>query len=164
MLSIVLIVLIAGACAAVYFNFFGAKGFVAKVLGLTTIESAAEQRASEQAEIDKQKEEIASEMAALQELEKTLDTREKELNKREADLGEQEEATAAQEQAEKELAAAAEIFAKMDPESAAKAIAGMGSVDEMVKILTNMPSEQAALVMDKMSSRLASDILSAMMK
>ena len=169
--SIALVVLLLGACAAVYFNLGGVKDTVAEVLGLTTIESASSQTAAAQAEIDEQAAAITSEKAALKEREQELDSREKALNDREAQLserekavGEQEETAAQEEQSVAELAAAAEIFAQMDAESAATAIAGMESIDEMVKILTNMPSEQAALVMDEMNSSLVSDILSEMMK
>jgi len=164
LLSIVLLVLVIGVCAAVYLNLAGAKDMVADVLGLTTIESASEIRAEAQAEIETQTAEIASEKSALKEREKALDAREKDLSEREAALSDLEAAATEEEQAAKELKAAAEIFAKMDAASAAKAIAGMKSVDEMVKILANMPSEQAALVMDEMDSKLASSILSAMMK
>ena len=52
----------------------------------------------------------------------------------------------------------------MDEKSAAKAIAGMDSVNDMVKILASMPSEKAALVMEKMDSDLASEILSQMLQ
>lgn len=164
LLSIVLVVLVLGVCAAVYLNIAGAKDALAGALGLTTIESASAQRAEAQAGIDEQAAEIAGEKSALKEREKTLDAREKDLSDREAAIGGLEGTASEQEQAARELKAAAEIFAKMDATSAAKAIAGMKSVDEMVKILSNMPSEQAALVMNEMESKLASDILSAMMK
>ena len=162
--SIILLVLVLGACAAVYLNLAGAKDAVAGVLGLTTIESASELRAEAQAEIDAQTAEIANEKAALRERENALEARERDLIEREAAVSDLEDTTEEQEQDTAELAAAGEIFAQMDPESAAEAIAGMESVDEMVKILTHMPSDQAALVMDEMDSDLASDILSAMMK
>jgi Mg/Co/Ni transporter MgtE len=69
-----------------------------------------------------------------------------------------------QAQTEEELAAAAEIFAQMDKESAAEAIANMTEVTDMVKILTHMPSEQAAVSMEEMDSDVVTEILSEMMK
>ena len=164
LLSIVLVVLVLGVCAAVYLNIAGAKDALAGALGLTTIESASAQRAEAQAGIDEQAAEIASEKSALKDWEKALEAREKDLTERESAVGGLEDTVAQQEQAEAELQTAAQIFAQMDAESAAKAIAGTKSVDEMVKILTNMPSEKAALVMDEMDSSVASDILSEMMK
>ncbi len=175
LVSIVLIVLIIGFCAAVYFNLGGVKQTVAQALGFTTAEAAAqdksEQDAAAQADFEAQNTEIKNKQQKLSEKEDELDARESELNAREEELTGRENAVteaereaAQQAQAQADLAAAAEIFAKMEASAAAKAIAGMDSVEDMAKILAAMPREQAALIMQNMKDALKTDILSVMMK
>lgn len=175
MLSIVLIIAIAGFGAAVYFNLGGVKQSVAEALGMTTVEAAAEEETSQaaaaQAKKDSQDAELKSRQESLSQKEDELTVREIELSEREQQLAVRESAVAeaeneaaqqAQDQAD--LTAAAEIFSKMNAAAAAKAIAGMDAVEDMVKILSAMPREQAALVMENMKDSLKTKILSEMMK
>ena len=172
-LAIVLVVAVIGLGAAVYFDLGGTKQMLASTLGLTTMEEAnaetAAQAAAAQADFDTQQAKIKSSQESLSQKEDELDARESELNAREHALSEQEAVLAEtvdtadqQAQRDQQLDAAAEIFAQMDAASAAKAIAGMDSVADMAQILMRMPSEQAALIMEKMSSSLATKILSEM--
>ncbi len=175
LLSIVLIIAIAGFGAAVYFNLGGVKQSVAEALGMTTVEAAAEEKTSQeaaaQAKKDSQYAELKSRQESLSEKENELTVREVELSEREQQLAVRESAVAeaegeaaqrAQDQAD--IKAAAEIFSKMKAAAAAKAIAGMDDVEDMVNILSAMPREQAALVMESMKDSLKTKILSEMMK
>ncbi len=173
LLAIVLILAIIAAVAAVSFNLGGAKQALATALGFTTVEQAdaetSQQALAAQAEYQTQQENIKSSQESLSQKEGELNTRESELDAREQALSEREAEVSAtvdaadqQAQRDAQLDSAAEIFAQMDPTSAAKAISGMDSVEDMAQILMRMPSEKAALIMEKMSSSLATQILSVM--
>jgi flagellar motility protein MotE (MotC chaperone) len=52
----------------------------------------------------------------------------------------------------------------MEPAVAATAISGLSSVNDMVALLIKMPSETAAAIVSNMEAKLATKVLSEMMK
>lgn len=181
--AVLIVVVIVGLLAAVYFDIGGAKQAAVSVLNLDTTatdsgddtaqanDDDAAAQASAQADIDAQKAKLEQRQKDAADKESALDQREQELNDKEQDLATREAAVSeAQTQAdstaarEQYLASAAKIFEQMDTAKAATAISGMSSVEDMAQILMHMSEDQAALIMDKLSSKLATTILSEMMK
>ncbi|MGE5495292.1 MAG: MotE family protein [Burkholderiales bacterium] len=172
LLSIVLVVLIAGACAAVYFDIGGAKQIVSSLLELDTPAVAAEGGANlsaEQAKFDKREktldakeEELHQKELDLKKLEEDLNAKEQDLDKRESAVKDVEEKVS--EQQKQYYTSVAQIYEKMDVKKAAKAISGLASPQEMAQVLLYMSSEQAGKVLDQINSAVATEILSEMMK
>jgi len=172
LISIVLVVLIAGACAAVYFDIGGAKQIVASLLELDTPAAAAEGGADLSAEqakldkrektLDKKEEELHQKELDLKKLEEDLNAKEQDLNKRESEVKDVEEKVG--EQQKQYYTSVAQIYEKMDVKKAAKAISGLTSPQEMAQVLLYMSSERAGKVLDEINSAVATEILSEMMK
>ena len=172
LLSIVLVVLIAGACAAVYFDIGGAKQIVASLLQLDTPAAAVEDGgdlSAEQAKLDqreetlgKKEEELHQKEIDLKKLEEDLNTKEQDLNQRESAVKDVEAKVG--EQQKQYYSSVAQIYEKMDVKKAAKAISGLESPQEMAQVFLHMSSEQAGKVLDQINSVVATEILSEMMK
>jgi len=176
--SILLILLIAGAGAAVYFDLGGLKGAV--VCALQTESPEPEETPvptpdPQAAALSKLKKSLLDKEQALYLKEKDLKAKEEELGakeeqiaRREAAVAEAESAKSAAEnaaaQAQAALIASAKIYEQMDPAKAAAAISGLKSVQQMADILTRMASDKAAKIMEQMKSTLATKILSQMVK
>ena len=138
-------------------------------------EAQIKQRQSEldaqAAQLEEQKASLKTRTDKLKEREKTLADNEKALADQEAALAVREEALKSAEsnaqQAQQEqdnLAATAKIFEAMKPAVAATAISGLSTVDEMVEVLLLMPADKAAEILGNMEVKLATKVLSAMMK
>jgi flagellar motility protein MotE (MotC chaperone) len=170
--SIVLIVLIAGACAAVYFDIGGTKQIVASVLELNTPASATEDgtdKSAAQAQLDQREAALGKKEEELHQKEVDLKAKEDELSTKEQDLTQRESAvkeieTQVDEQQKQYYTSVAQIYEKMDVKKAAKAVSGLASTQEMAQVLLYMSSEQAGKVLDEINSAVATEILSEMMK
>jgi flagellar motility protein MotE (MotC chaperone) len=168
-LCIILLLVITGSAGAVYFDIAGAKQMVVSILKINASAPTAESTAQTDME---------AQTAALEQKAKDLSVREQNLKTKEDELGTKEQGIAGREKAVTDVEAqlnsdkqqqsyiqtSAKIFEQMDAAKAAKAIGGMKTTGEMAQILLHMSTEKAALVMNQMSSSLATKILSAMMK
>lgn len=167
---IVLVVLFAGALAAVYFDLGGTKQIAASLLKIEPVRTEAdEQIKAKQDELDELMKTLDKKESDLDLREDELSTREDGLSAKEGELTQREaavvkEETEADAQREAYLKTVAERFGKMDVKKAASAIAGMETAEDMAKLLLYIPTEQAALVMNQMKSALVTEILSEMMK
>jgi len=176
-LAILLLVVIIAAVALVYLNVGGLRQKLAAALqsGLT-VEGESEaitagELAQKQQELDDRAAEQDAQADRLRQKSKELTDREKELEGRETQVTLREETVAKAESsmqqaqaAQDDLAATAEIFEAMEPKVAATAISGLGSVDDMVALLRKLPSKTAADIVSNMEAKLATKVLSEMMK
>ncbi len=184
-IAVMLIVMIIAAAALVYFNVGGVRQKLADALQTDQAqvedETAAmdaaqiEQRQGEldaqAAQLDKQTAALKTKTDKIKEREKTLEDNEKALADKETALAAREEAVATAEasmleaqQAQDNLAATAKIFEAMEPAVAATAISGLGTVDDMVEVLQMISSDKAAAILGNMEAKLATKVLSEMMK
>lgn len=173
LISIVLIIAIAGVFAAVYFDIGGAKQIAASLLKLEATASAdgtgGTDNTAEQSQLDKREETLKQKEQELSKKEDELKTKEDELNTKDQDLTQREttvkdaEKKVGEEQ-DKYYTSVSQIYEKMDVKKAAKAISGLTSPQEMAKVLLYMTKDQAGKVLDQINSALATQILSEMMK
>jgi len=176
-LAILLLVVIIAAVALVYLNVGGLRQILAAALqsGLTTEGEAEAITAAEleqrQKELDGRAAELNAQTDRLRQKTKELSDKEKELNDRETQLALREEAVAKAESsmqqaqaAQNDLEATARIFEAMEPKVAATAISGLSTVDDMVALLLKIPSDKAADIVSNMEAKLATKVLSEMMK
>lgn len=181
--AVFLMVIIISAAALVFFNLGGIRQKLADMLqtdqaqGETAAMDAAqiEQR---QSELDTLAAQLNEQAAALKEKTDKLKEREKKLESNEKALADQEKALADREkevaitlasineaqQEQDKLAATAKIFEAMNPAVAATAISGLNTVDDMVAVLLLIPSKKAADILGNMEVKLATKVLSVMMK
>ena len=184
-IAVLLIVLIIAAAALVYFNVGGVRQKLADALQTQQAQADGETAAMDEAQIKQRQSELDTQAAQLEEQKASLKTRTDKLKEREKTLEDNEKALADQEaalavreetlkssesnaqQAQQEqdnLAATAKIFEAMKPAVAATAISGLKTVDEMVEVLLLMPPDKAAEILGNMEVKLATKVLSAMMK
>jgi uncharacterized protein HemX len=184
-IAVFLVVIIIAAAGLVYFNVGGFRQKLADALQTDQAqvedETAAmdaaqiEQRQSEldaqAAQLDKQTATLKTKTDKIKEREKALVDNEKALADKETALVAREEAVATAEagmleaqQAQDNLAATAKIFEAMEPAVAATAISGLGTVDDMVEVLQMISSDKAADILGEMEVKLATKVLSEMMK
>ncbi len=178
MLAILLVVLIIGAVALVYLNVGGLRQKLADALQTEPVTAEGETAAVDAAELEKMQSELEvlsadlnDQSAKLKEKTKELKDKEQLLNERETALKAREEAVAGVEdsitrdqQAQEDLLATAKIFEQMEAAVAATAISGLSAVEDMVALLRVMPSDKAAAILGHMEAKLATRVLSEMMK
>jgi len=176
-LAIFLLVVIIAAGALVYLNVGGLRQMLVSFLqeglaadGETEAITAAELE-QKQKELDDRAAELDAQADRLRQKSKELSNKEKELKDKDAELKDREEALASAEAsaqqaqaAQNDLEATAKIFAAMDSKVAATAISGLGSVDDMVALLLKIPSDKAADIVSNMEAKLATKVLSEMMR
>ena len=176
-LAIFLLVVIIAAGVLVYLNVGGLRQMLVTYLqtglaaeGETEAITAAELE-QKQKELDARATELDAQAERLRKKSKELNDKEKELNGLETQLALREEAVANAEAsvqqaqaAQDDLEATAKIFAAMDSKVAATAISGLGSVDDMVALLLKIPSDKAADIVSNMEAKLATKVLSEMMR
>ena len=177
-LAIMLVVIIIAAAVVVYLNVGGLRQKLADALqteqaaadGETASVDAA-QLEEKQKELDQMAADLDTQSAALKKKSQELKDKEKALGDQETALKAREETVTAAEtdmaqtqQTQDDLTATAKIFESMEPAVAATAIAGLKSVDDMVALLLKMPSDKAADILGNMEAKLATQVLSAMMK
>lgn len=183
--AVFLIVIMISATAVVYFNLGGIRQQLADALQTQQAETDgetaamdAEQIEQRQSELDAQAAQLAEQTAALKSKTEKLKERETALEDNETALAEKETALTAREeavtskessiqeaqQAQDDMAATAKIFEAMDPIVAATAISGLNTVDDMVSVLMMIPSDKAAAILGNMEVKLATRVLSEMMK
>jgi flagellar motility protein MotE (MotC chaperone) len=168
-LCIILLLAIAGSAGAVYFDIAGAKQMVASVLQIsapttTAVSTANTDIEAQKADLEKRAKDLSVREQNLKTKEDELSTKEQDIAKREKAVTDAESKLASDKQQQVYIQTSAKIFEQMDAAKAAKAIAGMKTTDEMAHVLLNMSTAKAALVMNQMSSALATKILSAMVK
>ncbi|MGI5918243.1 MAG: hypothetical protein ACOX8N_01085 [Christensenellales bacterium] len=176
-LAIFLLVVIIAAGVLVYLNVGGLRQKLVTFLqaglaveGETEAITAAELE-QKQKELDDRAAELDAQADRLRKKSKELSDKEKELKDWDAELKDREEALASAETsvqqaqvAQNDLEATAKIFAAMDSKVAATAISGLDSVDDMVALLLKIPSNKAADIVSNMEAKLATKVLSEMMK
>lgn len=171
LICIVLIVLIAGAVAAVYFDIGGAKQIAASLLKLdapvsaeggTENSAAVEQLDQREKTLDEKEQELSKKEDELNTKEQELGTKEQDITQRESAVKETEKTI--DEQQKEYYTSVAQIYEKMDVKKAAKAISGLASTQEMAQVLLYMTKDQAGKVMDQINATVATQILSEMMK
>lgn len=176
-LVIFLIVVLIAAGVLVYLNVGGIRQMLVTFLqaglpqeGETESITAAELE-QWQRELDEKAADLDAESEKLKKKSKQLSDREKELKDRESELTVREQALASAEasvqqtqEAQDDLETTARIFEAMDPKVAATAISGLSSVDDMVALLRKIPSETAAAIVSNMEAKLATRVLSEMIK
>ena len=176
-LAIFLLVVIIAAGVLVYLNVGGLRQTLVTFLqaglaaeGETETITAAELE-QRQKELDDRAAELDAQADRLRQKSKELSNKEKELKDKDAELKDREEALASAEAsaqqaqaAQNDLEATAKIFAAMDSKVAATAISGLGSVDDMVALLLKIPSDKAADIVSNMEAKLATKVLSEMMR
>lgn len=184
-IAVMLLVIMIAAAALVYFNVGGVRQKLADVLQTEQAQTDDETAAMDAAQIEQRQSELDAQATQLEEQKAALKTRTDKLKEREKTLADNEKALADQEaavaareeavksaeisaqQAQQEqdnLAATAKIFESMKPAVAATAISGLSTVDEMVTVLLLMPADKAAEILGNMEVKLATKVLSAMMK
>ncbi len=175
---IFLVVLVLAGAMIVYFNVGGSAEAVVAILKDNI-------QADEEVYEGPSAEELEKKQAELNKLEQTLEKRKKNIDRKEDDVSAQEkdlserEKTLTQQledfktesekvyalaQAQAELKATAQVFEKMDVQKAADAISKLKPVSRIADLFKAMNEEKAAQILDKMSSKLATSVLSAMMK
>jgi len=167
--SLVLVLLVAGAGAAVYFDLGGIKPVVAEALGLqnqTAVEAAAFQKRSgeiekKEAEVQAAEGNLKNAQAGLTRKETELDEREAKLDQREAELEEQESAL---EGKKADMEKTVKTFETMDPARAAGIISKLKNAAEMTKILSNLSGKAVAGILENMDPKLAAEVLAEMIE
>lgn len=175
---IFLVVLVLAGAMIVYFNVGGSAEAVVAILKENI-------QADEEVYEGPSAEELEKKQAELNKLEQTLEKRKKNIDRKEDDVSAQEkdlserEKTLAQQletfktesekvyalaQAQAELKATAQVFEKMDVQKAADAISKLKPVSRIADLFKAMNEEKAAQILDKMSSKLATSVLSEMME
>ena len=164
-LCVLIILLVAAAVAAVYFDLGGAKNMAVSALKLD------KPTAAQLAEIDTKQKDLADAQAKIEQ--ETADQKKTagEIDKKQAALQQQQTAISMQQaeldkqkQSSETDKATIAIFEQMDPAVAANVIQNMASVDDMVKLLTSLKSDKAALIMDHISQNVATQIATQMVK
>lgn len=177
-LAIFLVVVIIAAVALVYLNVGGLRQKLADALQTEQAVVEGESAAIAAAEIEQRQEELDelesdmdAQSATLKKKSQDLKDKETALNDQETALEAREEAVAAAEtslqetqQTQDDLAATAKIFENMEPAVAATAISGLDTVDDMVALLMVIPSNKSAAILSNMEAKLATEVLSAMIK
>lgn len=168
--SIFLVVVIIGLFAAIYLDLGGAKQMAVSLLKLEPAPAATDAAGGmTQAELEQRSGELDKRDTGLDARQDALDTKEDELSTKEQDLKQRETAVTeaegrVSEQRKIFLVSAAKIYESMDVKKAAKAIGGMDTAQEMAEILLYMDNIKAAAILDQLSSALATEILSEMMR
>ncbi len=177
-LAIFLVVVIIAAVTLVYLNVGGLRQILADSLQTEQVAAEGESAAIAAAELEqrqKELDELASDLdaqsATLKKKSQDLKDKETALNDQETALEAREEAVAAAEasvqetqQTQDDIAATAKIFENMEPAVAATAISGLDTVDDMVALLMVIPSNKSAAIISNMEAKLATKVLSAMIK
>ncbi|MHB1313887.1 MAG: MotE family protein [Christensenellales bacterium] len=165
----VLILVSAGVIAMVYFDLGGFKDLAVSALNLdipsnaqiAESESGRQEMETKQAQINQA---LAEQAKTVQELERKqiyLAQQEQLLAARQAELDKQEQAFKAKQSS---MEAMVSIIEQMDPAVAAKTLEKMKNISDMVRLLTNMSSEKAALILNNISLSVAAQIASHMVK
>ncbi len=183
--SVLLIVLMIAAGAVIYFNVGGVRQQLADILqteegtaadeALALDAQAIEQRKTEldaqAADLEKEKASLKSRTDKVKEREQAINDNEKALEERETALTKREAAVTTAElglqesqQKQSDLAATAKIIEAMDPAVAATAISGLSTVEDMVSVLSLMSSKKTADILGHMEVKLATKVISKMMK
>jgi len=177
-LAIFLIVVMIAAAALVYLNVGGLREKLVAVLQTEQTSDSADSSAPDAAELEQKQQELDKQAADLTaqsdklkqkskdlgDKEKTLADKEKELTTREEAVTSAEASAKQTQQTQDDLTATAKVFEAMEPAVAATAISGLDSVDDMVALLLKMPSDTAAAIVSNMDAKLATKVLSEMMK
>lgn len=155
---ILMLILMIGAGAAIYFNIGGVKPAVANALGLYgEVEQESDELDERVAAIAAKETELAELQLQLEQAQAQLDQDRAALDQEKTDFEKQQaEMTGAQADAEK----TAQTLAEMDPAKAAEIISVLGDSDEAVLILQSIAPEAAAKIMENMDPTLAAQLLS----
>ncbi len=185
MIAVFLIVVMIAGAAVVYFNLGGIRQQLADALQTEQAQTKGETASMDEAQIEQRQSELDAlavqldEQAAalksktdkLKEREQLIEDNEKALAARETELVAREDAVTSAEnslqeaqQEQDDMAATAKIFEAMDPVVAATAISGLNTVDDIVSVLLMIPSDKAADILGNMEVKLATRVLSEMMK
>lgn len=173
-----LVVLILAGAMLVYFNIGGSAEAVIAVLksNLPADEQTYEGPTIE--ELEKKQAELIKFEQTLEKRKTNIDRKEDEVSLLEQNLREREKTLAQQLEAFEEesktvyalaeaqanIKSTAQIYEKMDVQKAADAISKLKPVSLIAELLKAMDEAKAALILDKMDTKLATSVLSEMMK
>ncbi|MFA5675347.1 MAG: hypothetical protein WDA65_02380 [Christensenellales bacterium] len=172
-----LIVLILAGAMVVYFNVGGSAEAVVAILK-ENLPAEKEYEGPSAEELEKMHTQLLKLEQTLEKRKTNVDRKEDEAVLLEKDLSEREETLAQQleafktqseevyalAQAQASIKATANIYEKMDVQKAADAISQLRPVSYIAQLLKAMDEAKAALILDKMSTKLATSVLSEMMK
>lgn len=156
--AVVFLLLIGGVAGALIMDVGGTRKSVATMLqgGAEAVQSQKElELMAKEKEQAKKEEELASREKTVSSQETALDKREKELDARQELLEKAEQESADSAQSLKQLA---DVYAKMEPESAAQILSQLKNKQDITDILKQMQQNKVAGILAAMTPQLASEI------